>query len=331
MATGKSPNRRTKRLIWLAALIVLAAGLLITSWAISQTDPRQEALALACKFLGRSPEEVQVVRGVEQLDAKPPPDSVVAVGLGVDKERLAPVGGQWLSSEDLVTKGQKVQVGPTAGAGPSAAPEACWVIFNASGTALQSVLWLDRRRQAGTPCDAAAATAIAQDLGKRLLGDWPPGLKLQRCKLLPMGMFDVDWLELEGPEVATGLHLAVSVSAKNSLVESWVLVVPARRHTQDEVRVTRADAEARALESAATRGTTGGALCTQGALLVLSYGPPANDGPVWFIDVAAAGPEGTARPVATIIIDAVTGKDVPPGRRGQGGASSGAAPGPSAP
>jgi hypothetical protein len=258
----------------------------------------------------------------DQPDPKPPPENVVAAGLGMDKEHLVPVGGQWLPPEDLATKGQIVLVQPIAGDDPPPTLEPCWVIFNAPGTALQSVLWLDRRKRVGQSCDAAAATAIAQDLGKRLLGDWPPGLKLQRCKLLPMGTFDVDWLELEEPGVATGLHFAVSVFAENSLVEGWTLVVPARRHTQDEVRLSRADAEARALDVAA-RGRAPGALCTQGSLLVLSYGPPGNDGPVWFIDVAAIRPEATSRPVTTVIIDAVTGTEVHPGRRPRGGPSNG--------
>lgn len=114
----------------------------------------------------------------DQPDPKPPPENVVAAGLGMDKEHLVPVGGQWLPPEDLATKGQIVLVQPIAGDDPPPTLEPCWVIFNAPGTALQSVLWLDRRKRVGQSCDAAAATAIAQDLGKRLLGDWPPGLKL---------------------------------------------------------------------------------------------------------------------------------------------------------
>ncbi len=269
--------------------------------------------------------------GEQGSGPQPALEAVVALALGVEKGQVSPVGGEWLSVADLASRGQRVEVQPPPGAGPGAAPETCLVRFNPSGDAVQSVVWVGRRSQPGPPCDAAGATAIAQDLGRRLLGDWPPSLHLEGCELLPSGQFQVLWRELEAPDVTTGLLLQVLVYAGNSKVGGWLLVKPVHRHTQDEVRVARADADAEAVKLGPTRGAVGTPLHARRSLLVLSYGPPDNDGPVWMIDVAAAGPDGTSLPGATVILDAVTGEVVPPGRRPQEGATNGTAAGPDAP
>lgn len=299
MATGKSANRRAKSLIWLAALVVLAAGLLITSWAISQTDPRQEALALAYKFLGRSPDEVRVVR----------------FSLKDHQADLKLAEGQRSTGNDRRASLDSATVSMTVDLERGYVRSASWAHRVGAKSPGGVTPILQARQKAETFARAHFPRPWSEQFQLVYAKSWPVGAQGDPAPQ-PLS-YNLVWQQMRG-EAKVGTHVSVTVDAATGEIHSyWALLAP--RDDPPEPRLTRAQAQEE-IESMLKRISTPRAHAEADDLnLVLSSIVHPQGGPVWIAGWMrwSPAPEGYEGPTrngemsmlgGVIVIDALTGE-----------------------
>lgn len=302
MATRGFKQRRGKRLLWLAVPLVLAAGVLLASWATSQTDPREEALALACKFLGRSREQVEVVRfHVEDHHATL---ALVETPSLPGKER--PRSGLRNVTVNVVLDLQRRYVRSMS------RPSDKWMV--------------SARDRSVIPLAAAqeSAEAFARAHFPR---SWSEEFQLVYANPLPYSArsdttvpplaYMFNWKEMRG-EASTGTSVSVSIAAGTGEVCSYSARL-APRDDPPEPRLTRAEAQERIEAMLKANNPPPIRVEVEDLDLVLSSALHPQGGPVWIADWRrwASAPEGYEGqtwngeiPVlgGIIVLDALTGE-----------------------